>query len=488
MRIFERLHHQLNWSKGRYVAVLLSVLFVGYVASAIYHTFKPLPQGLDYTGKLRHSDVKFISDQTYLDVHGKQQQDHKIFDQVLSLIQQAKNTIVIDMFLFNGEVGASKQTQRALTQQLTQALIKKKLEHPNISIQFITDPINSVYGGTSPTHYRQLRQVGIDVVETDLTPLRASNPLWSGFWYICCQGLKNNPAGGWLPNPFGQDKITLRSYLSLLNFKANHRKTIVVDTDEGWKGLVTSANPHDGSSRHDNVALLLNGSMAVDVLNSELPVAQISHSEEAMSVIIGAEKVDPQWPQAQVLTERAIQRAALNLIDTAKASDHLDLAMFYLSERQIIQALKAAQQRGVQVRVLLDPNKDAFGRQKNGIPNRQVAWELHKAGINVRWCDTHGEQCHSKMLLKQGQKQSELLLGSANFTARNLKNYNLETDIRVIGSRQQAVFNDAANYFNVAWSNLNGRQMSVDYTQYADESWLKYGVYRFMEWSGLSTF
>ncbi len=50
--------------------------------------------------------------------------------------------------------------------------------------------------------------------------------------------------------------------------------------------------------------------------------------------------------------------------------------MFYLSERQIIKALIAAQQRGVQVRVLLDPNKDAFGREKNGIPNRQVAAEL----------------------------------------------------------------------------------------------------------------
>ena len=162
--------------------------------------------------------------------------------------------------------------------------------------------------------------------------------------------------------------------------------------------------------------------------------------------------------------------------------------MFYLSERQIVKALISAHERGVKLQVLLDPNKDAFGRQKNGIPNHQVASELHDAGVNVRWCNTQGEQCHSKMIVKQSGQQAEMILGSANFTARNLKNYNLETDLRVVGSAQAKVFMDAQGYFNTAWSNLNGKNMSVDYSKYADESKLKYGLYRFMEWSGLSTF
>ena len=95
--------------------------------------------------------------------------------------------------------------------------------------------------------------------------------------------------------------------------------------------------------------------------------------------------------------------------------------MFYLSERKIVKGLIAAHERGVKLRILLDPNKDAFGREKNGIPNRQVASELHKAGIPVRWCNTQGEQCHNKILMKYGAQQSEMILGSANFTARNLK-------------------------------------------------------------------
>ncbi|WP_010112636.1 phospholipase D family protein [Acinetobacter sp. P8-3-8] len=487
MRIFNKIHNKLSWSPRRYFGIIVGVLALGYLSSAIYHTYKPMPQGLDFTGKLQHSNVKFIADQTYIDAQGRQHLDQHIFDQVLQLIKEAKTTIVIDMFLFNKEVGDSKLQHRALTEQLTQALINQKVVNPTLEIKFITDPINSVYGGIAPDQYRELRQNGIDVIETNLTPLRASNPTWSGFWYLCCQNIGNNAEKGWLSNPFGKQPITIRSYLNLFNFKANHRKTIVVDTDQGWKAIVTSANPHDGSSRHSNIALMVDGATAVDILKSEQPVAHMSGGDTPF-VVVGKLPENPNDPQVQVLTEAAIYKAVLKMLETAKANDQINLAMFYLSERKIIKELLAAKQRGAKLRILLDPNKDAFGRQKNGIPNRQVASELHDAGIDVRWCNTQGEQCHSKMIIKRNTQSAEMILGSANFTARNLKNYNLETDLRVVGKPQQQVFMDAEQYFNSAWSNLNGRQMSVDYAQYADDSKLKYGLYRFMEWSGLSTF
>lgn len=487
MRIFQRIHQKLNWSRRHYVSVLIGLLTLGYLSSAVYHTYKPLPEGLDFTGKLRHAEVKFIADQTYMDAQGKQQQQHHIFDEMLKMIDEAQTTIVLDMFLFNQEVGESTLLQRQLTQQLTETLILKHGVQPNIEIKVITDPINSVYGGVMPQHYQKLRAAGINVIETDLTPLRASNPLWSGFWYICCQGLGNNVEKGWLPNPFGNEKITLRSYFNLFNFKANHRKTLVVDTAQGWKALVTSANPHDGSSRHSNVALIVTGNTAIDVLKTEQSVGRMSKGDIPM-VIVGEFEAEKSLPQVQLLTEKAIYQATLTLIKTAKPQQQIDLAMFYLSERQIVKALIAAHQRGVKLRVLLDPNKDAFGRQKNGIPNRQVALELNAAGITVRWCNTQGEQCHSKMIIKHDAAQAELILGSANFTARNLKNYNLESDLRVLGAAKAPVFNDANQYFDTAWSNLDGKNMSVAYSQYADESQLKYVLYRLMEWSGLSTF
>ena len=487
MRIFQRIHQKLNWSGRQYFALILGMVALGYLSSAIYHIYKPLPEGLDYTGKLRHANVKFLADKTYLDAEGKQQQEHQIFNQILKLIDEAQTTIVLDMFLFNDEVGSSKIPHDKLTQNLTEVLIVKKRMTPQIEIKVITDPINSVYGSIAPEHYRQLRQAGIEVIETDLTALRASNPLWSGFWYLCCQGVGNNAEKGWLPNPFGDEKITLRSYLSLFNFKANHRKTVVVDTLEGWKTLVTSMNPHDGSSHHSNVALMVTGNTAIDVLKTEQAVGRMSKGDIPV-VIVGEFEEAKEFPQAQVLTEKAILDATLKLIETAKSGENIDLAMFYLSEREIVKGLIAAKQRGVNVKILLDPNKDAFGREKNGIPNRQVASELNEAGVQVRWCNTQGEQCHSKMILKSNIQQSEMILGSANFTARNLKNYNLETNIRVVGNSSADVFKDAQSYFNTAWSNLDAKNMSVDYAQYADESKWKYGLYRFMEWSGVSTF
>ena len=110
--------------------------------------------------------------------------------------------------------------------------------------------------------------------------------------------------------------------MNLFNFKANHRKTVVVDTDVGWKSLVTSANPHDGSSRHSNVALVVNGATAADVLQTEAAVAQMSGSSSP-SLILGDFEKDVSKPQVQVLTEGAIYEAVLKLINTAKPKNIL---------------------------------------------------------------------------------------------------------------------------------------------------------------------
>lgn len=488
MRIFQRIQQKLNWSAKRYLAVIALILFLTYITSAIYQVYKPLPQGLDYQGQARPGEIEFLSDKTFVDAQGQVQSEQQIFDAILTLIDQAQTTIVLDMFLFNAELGKSTLKHQQLTQQLTAALIRKKALYPQVEIKLITDPINTVYGGIDAEHLRQLNNAGIDVIVTDLTPLRASNPAWSGFWYMCCQGIGNHAEGGWLPNPLGSEKITIRSYLELFNFKANHRKTLIVDTLQGWKALVTSANPHDASSQHSNVGMIVQGKLAIDVLETERPVAKMSQGD-LPAVIMAEPATNVQLPQVQVLTEAAIHQEILRAIHALKAGEQLDLIMFYLSERQIINAIKAAQQRGVKVRVLLDPNKDAFGREKNGIPNRQVAWELHKANVPVRWCNTHGEQCHSKMLvLTRSDGKKQVILGSANYTARNLKNYNLETNISAVGSASYPAFQDAQKYVDEAWHNLPNQKMSVDYAEYQDESWLKYWIYRFMEWSGLSTF
>ena len=279
----------------------------------------------------------------------------------------------------------------------------------------------------------------------------------------------------------------------MLNLNANHRKTLVVDEGDSWTGLVATANPHDGSSAHGNTALRFSGQAALDLLGSEQAVAALSgagwpHAVDAASHASAVAAAN-EGTDVQVLTESQIRDALLASIATAMPGDQLDIAVFYFSHRGLLREVVAAHRRGVDIRVLLDPNEDAFGRKKNGIPNRQAALEMHEAGVPVRWCDTHGEQCHSKLLLKRSNAGvAELIVGSANYTRRNLDDYNLETSVRVLAGTERPVMEQASDYFEQSWNNTGGRQISVPYATYADPSRLRYWRYRFTEATGLSSF
>ena len=158
-----------------------------------------------------------------------------------------------------------------------------------------------------------------------------------------------------------------------------------------------------------------------------------------------------------------------------------------------MQAFKEAIGRGAQVRLLLDVNRDAFGREKNGIPNRAVAaelMELEKDGqVDVRWAATHGEQFHAKVLRIFGERQNILCLGSANWTRRNLDNLNLEANLLFEDAPSIGAQFDA--YFETLWANSAGFEESLPYADWAEEGWSlrwKTWLYRFQEWSGASTF
>jgi phosphatidylserine/phosphatidylglycerophosphate/cardiolipin synthase-like enzyme len=139
----------------------------------------------------------------------------------------------------------------------------------------------------------------------------------------------------------------------------------------------------------------------------------------------------------------------------ARVGDSIDIAMFYLSDRDVIRALLDAARRGVAVRVLLDPNKDAFGRSKNGIPNRSVATELAAASdgaIKVRWFRTHGEQFHSKLVAMRTATEFWFTLGSANLTRRNLEDYNLEANIAASVPLNAEIATQISTWFDSLWT------------------------------------
>lgn len=476
-------------TRRRPLRMLIILFLLAWLLMALYQAYKPMPEGLALKGPWRPAeDVALLLDRTWQDADGTRVSEQEIFDETLALIGQAKRLVVVDMFLLNDFAGQG--SYRALSSELAQALIAARQREPQLQAVLVTDPFNTLYGGLQSPLLQRLEAAGVTVILTPLEQLPASNPTWTGLWALCCRYLGNSSDGGWLPNPVGTGKVSLRSYLHLLNFRANHRKTLVVDQGDDWVGLVTSANPHDASSRHANQALRFSGAAALDLLASEAVVARMAgHDTRDWPATPASQALPPEQASLRVLSEGAVRDALLQMVDSAVTGERLDIEVFYLSFRPLADALLRARARGVQIRVLLDPNRDAFGRAKNGVPNRQFAWDLHEAGIEVRWCATSGEQCHRKLaLLRRLDGSAELLSGSANFTRRNLDDLNLETDVHLRGPQTHPTLARLAEDFEETWSNTGGHTGSLDYQAFADHSRWRYGLYRLMEWSGLSTF
>ena len=479
--------------------ILALVLIV--VVVALYGAYKPLPDGLDVTGTMHEipaASIHFFSDKTFIDAQGVRRSEQQIFDELLRMIDGAEQYVLLDFFFYSDFLGTATTSHRQLARELTDALIEKKKMNPDVIIQVITDPINSLYGGYSPVHFEELRAHNISVITTAFPPMRDSNPLYSGIWRVFFRWL---PAGNLhlLPNLLDahKPKVSPIAYLHSFNFKANHRKVALTDyrsgTERGFSVLLTSWNPHDGSSAHSNTAIRVDDALWREILASEEAVAMFSKAAfqrpPDILMSIAARRTGPL--RIQLLTEHAIEEKILGVLERMGKGDALDIAMFYLSDREIIGALKEADERGVKIRLLLDPNKDAFGREKNGIPNRPVAHELseHTSGnTEIRWCNTQGEQCHSKMLIFKQASEHVLILGSANLTRRNLDNLNLETNAYVAGDLTVPAIRDAVQLFETVWTNEPGKTYSLEYAQYSDDSVGKTLWYRWGEASGMSRY
>ena len=476
-----------------------------WVTVALWNLFKPLPAGVSVRGAIVDtplSDLRFLYDVTGADVFGAPVVRQQIFDSVLALVGNAREYLVLDFFLFNDQRGASigAKPHRELSIELRDALLARKRAVPELHILVIADPINDVYGGLPSRNLAALRGAGIEVVTPDLDALRDSNAIYSAFWRLTMKWWSGDGSGdASLPNPLdaGPDRVTFGAWARLLNFKADHRKVIIGDDGKGGiAGIVTSANPHDASSLHSNVALRLAGAALSPLLDSELALAAEagwSPSWRAPEIVASAVASPVTTARVQVLTEGEIGAAIVRNFAGARVGDSIDIAMFYLSERTVIQALLAAAKRGVAVRVILDPNKDAFGRTKNGIPNRSVATELAAASdgaIKVRWFRTHGEQFHSKLVTMRTATEFWFTLGSANLTRRNLEDFNLEANVAASVPLNAEIAASITAWFDSLWTNRGPPELeyTAEFGAYADPSQGSYWLYRLMEATGLSTF
>jgi phosphatidylserine/phosphatidylglycerophosphate/cardiolipin synthase-like enzyme len=481
--------------KSRLIVALTAVITLVIVV-ACYHALKPLPQGMNFRGQsvvVNESDVEFLFDLT-----NRGQVNQQIFDTIFQYIDEAEQYILIDMFLVNDWQKYPQASGRSLSSELVNHLIAKKQSNPDILIDFITDPINTVYGGDRASALVRLAEAGINVVVTDLTVLPDSNPWYSAWWRTLVSWLGNSSQLGYLPHPFNQagSRVSLRSYLGLLNFKANHRKIFVADNQGQLVTVIGSANPHDASYLNSNAGVAVTGALA----------EQVYQSEQALAKAIGVDlyslpanlrnQASPEsnkFASVALVTEGQIKQQALAMINNLSEGDSLDLAMFYLSESDILRAIISAGDRGVKLRLVLDANQQAFGYKKIGVPNQPSAKYLKgKLGdrISIKWYQSMGEQFHTKMIIANSlaDKQTKVLTGSANLTRRNLNNLNLEADVYLELNSDWDLAKQVNDYFNKLWQDDGAYGYTVAYEQLPAPSWALSWLSWFQERSGLSSF
>jgi cardiolipin synthase len=445
--------------------LITGIVLLVLIATILVHTLKELPEGLSYeSADYQTDDIEFLYNLSY-ERGGTRVFEERIYKAWYQAIEEAEQWLVLDMFMF-ASFHDRDQPFPELSNKLKDTIIARMNARPELKVVVITDEINTTYGSHPAPVLEELEKLGATVVYTDVDKLRDSNPLYSGAWRMVAQWFGQS-GRGWITNPLSDmaPKVTARSMLKLLNVKANHRKVLLTEKT----GIVMSANAHDASYYHSNIAFKFGGGLLREALEAERAVIAMSGGPE---LNFGAQELTgPATKTAEsagkglsgtkirLITEGKIEQRTLEALDGAGEGDRVWLGMFYLADREIVKALLGAADRGADVRLILDPNENAFGQHKIGLPNIPVAAELRKRSkeaIQIRWYQTAEEQYHTKLMFIESGGRSTIIGGSANYTRRNLDDLNLEADLLITAPQDAAIMQDVSAYFKRLWGNRDG--------------------------------
>ena len=411
--------------------------------------------------------------------------EQQLFRSIFEAIEAADQFIVLDFFLYNDYYDEGLHFPE-LSSSLTDKLIEKKQSMPDMDIVLITDEINTSYRSHENWQLDRLKEHGIEVMMTDVNSLRDPNPLYSGIWRMFFQWFGQKGKGR-IPNLMADQApdMTVRSYLKLLNVKANHRKTVISDKT----AIILSGNPHDASFYNSNIGFQIGGEIIQDALITEQAAANLSGGGPLPTY---KQKNETSGDHVvQLITEGKVLQSVLKELKKAENQDEIWIGMFYLAERKVIEELISASERGAEIKIILDPNENAFGAKKTGLPNRPVARELNEktdGKINIRWYNTTDEQYHPKLLYIKHEEKAVIIGGSSNFTARNLDDYNLETNVYIESPLNSNLSTDVNNYFKRLWENRDG-EYTLDFEEYQDVSTpIQRLIYATQKWLHFTTY
>ena len=490
-------------------------LIAGIIAFTVScSTIKTPPLGINYESPIRETEnAEFHYDLTYLDKDGNIQYDRNLWDATYKVIDNAKDYLIVEMFLFNDLYNKDKEHFPEFAKEYTERLVKKQKENPNLKVYILADENNNFYGAFEHPFITSMKNAGINVIIVDIFKLKDTFPWYSPFWRTFIKPMGNPQNKGWITNFYGDmwPKLTIRNLLRALNVKADHKKVFLNEKEV----VVSSANIHDPSYFHENIAIYTDGPIVKDVLHNlqlvakfsdseinvdgsdrrmenimnsgsndktetdektlnsenqkENNVKQINNEENEQNVkektSINSEKnsitdTEGHTYKIQYLTEGAIGKHLDEDIDSLKAGDELLMGMYFLADKGVIDRLIKAANRGVKIRIIFDRSRDAFGMSTNGLPNKPVSKKLKKktkGKIEIKWYFTNNEQYHTKItLMKKTDGNVIINAGSANLIKKNIRGYIMDANFRILTTQDSKISKDIYEYFDRLWENKDG--------------------------------
>jgi len=467
--------------------IIISLVFI----MGLYHIYKPLPKGLSFEGQIfnvSEENIEFLYDLTYENKDGEIVHQQEIFDKIFETIDNAERFVLIDMFYWKE---GKEESSRNLGEELVRHLVERKKKFPDIKIVVITDPLNTCYNSFELSFFQELKNNNIPLIFTNLDKLRDGkviySPIWRTFFWIW-----GEPGRGWIQTPLFTEKISIKSFLKLLNFKSNHRKVAIIDCKNKICSFVISANPSGGDVDNSNVGILVKEELYKDLYETEKSILKMSNFELEDWDFDFVEKDENEKDiQVQLLTEGKIKENLIRELNQVEKGDKIKIAMFFLSDRDIIESLLEASEIGVDIELVVDPNKHSFGRPNYGIPSRIVIEELIKKSngkIKARFYNTHNEQFHSKIIIIVKKDKIIIFIGSSNLTRKALKDFHLETNVKITSGKEKEFAKEILEYFELIYTNKGGDKYTLDTSYFEPSSLFRKMKYRFQEATGTGTF
>lgn len=452
-----------------------------------------LSEGLTMKSEVYNADnVDFYYDLTYKK-DGETHYERQIWEQAYDILDKAEDFFLMDIFVFNDFLGKGvkeKLQPLPIAEEFAQKILEKREKDPNVEIYLILDESNTFYGAFDNKTHKKLEQAGVKIGYVDLTKLRDPMLVYSAPWRLFIQPFGNPKNRGKTKNPIyeGTDKVTIRSILRALNAKANHRKLIMNETT----AMLTSANPHAEGSKHSNVAFKFSSPIIKEIYEGEKPAAKITKKDGSLKQKL-PDKDFSKIPfssndklKLQYFTNGATAKDISQELKNTQFGEKVIIAQFFLADRGIIKDIRKAARRGVKFEIILN-NSNA------GLPNKAAAGELmkyarkHNYDINIKFYNKGEEMYHVKMLSILKNDYLITYGGSTNFTRRNMRNFNLENELKIMSAYDQKISKDILDYYDRLWTNRDG-EFTLPYDTEKNEKLMNDLLFRFMEMNGFGAF